>query len=487
MGVNMRIKTLVMTACLTIAAAGMAFGGDENVKILIFHDADSVLAVSREVQADLLAPKNTKKGMKLYSEASSEYDKGKDLNSIKKKLQEATTYIGESIKAVDQAKLTFKSVLNIRANALKAGAPDNARKSWQEAEAKFEEAAYQLEEGKVNNARKKAKESENIYRTAELEAIKANYLDSTRELIRTAVKIDVKDKAPVTLARANELATQAEVGLNENRYDIDEPRNLALQAKYEAKHALYLNETIRGFEKSGKRLEDLYLTFEEHLRKIAVNFDIAAEFDNGFDGPTNQIIEQIKSLQDSTVTLQQSLADKNQDLQTMISRIVELETQLGDVAMEKTALSNQLDKRAKIREMFATIEKMFQPQEASILREKDDIIIRLAGLNFASGKSVIEPRLFGLLTTVMRAINTFPQYTLIVNGHTDSYGNDDQNLKLSQDRADAVRDYLIANMNLGADKIEAVGYGETVPIANNETPEGRTKNRRVDIIIQPKF
>jgi len=138
--------------------------------------------------------------------------------------------------------------------------------------------------------------------------------------------------------------------------------------------------------------------------------------------------------------------------------------------------------------MFLNIERRFQPEQAVVLRHGDDILVRLVGLSFASGKSEIEPKNFALLTVVRDAINIFPDYSLHIQGYTDSYGGDETNLALSQDRADAVRDYLLANMiRVNTGDIDAVGYGETSPIANNETPEGRARNRRVDLVIQPMF
>jgi len=462
-----------------------AVAGDEKVKAMMFHEVDSMLAVSHELQADLLAPKSTKKAMELYSEASADYDKGKDINSIKKKLKESMTYLGKSIDAVDMANVTFKNVLTLRINALKADAQDNASDSWQEAEKKFEEAAIQLEEGDVNDAKKKAEKAGNIYRQAELTAIKTNYLDNTHSLLMKAEDNDVKDKAPVTLKKAKDLISRAETSLNQNRYDTDEPRGLALGAQYEAKHSLYLNKAIRQIEKDDKGLEDLYLSFEEYLRQIAVNLDLSAEFDEGFANPTNLIIAHTRVLQDSALILKQALADRNMDMQTMTARVAELEDQLGSAGKERTALTDQLEQRSQIREMFDDIESRFQPEQAIVLRHGDDILIRLIGLSFASGRSEIEPNNFALLTVVRDAINIFPDYAIHVQGYTDSYGGDNTNLELSQNRADAVRDYLLANMDVNITDIDAVGYGETLPIANNETPEGRAKNRRVDLVIEP--
>jgi outer membrane protein OmpA-like peptidoglycan-associated protein len=424
----------------------------------------------------------------LYSEASADYDKGKDLNSIKKKLKETVKYLGKSIDAVDMANVTFKNLLTLRTNALRADAHDNASTSWQKAEKKFEEAAIQLEEGDVNDAKKKADEAGNIYRQAELTAIKTKYLDNTRILLAKAEDSDVKDKAPVTLKTAKDLISRAETSLNNNRYDTDEPRGLAQGAQYEAKHAIYLNKVIRQIEKDDKDLEDLYLSFEVYLREIATNLDLSAEFDEGFGKPTNMIIEHTKALQDSTILLKQSLADNEMDMQTMTTRITELEDQLGNAGNERTALTDQLEQRSRVREMFIDIERRFQPEQAIILRHGDNILIRLVGLSFASGKSEIEPKNFALLTIVQDAINIFPDYAIHVQGYTDSYGGDNANLALSQSRADAVRDYLLANMmRVNTGDIDAVGYGETLPIANNETPEGRAKNRRVDLVIEPIF
>ncbi len=480
-------KILVIMISLVIFMISSAFAGDEKVKALMFHEADSILVVSHEVQADLLAPKSTEKAMELYSEASADYDKGKDINSIKKKLKETVKYLGKSIDAVDMANVTFKNVLISRTNALKANAQDNAGDSWQKAERKFEEAAIQLEEGDVNDAKKKADEAWNIYRQAELIAIKTNYLDNTHSLLTKAEDSDVKDKAPMTLKRAKDLISRAETSLNKNRYDTDEPRGLALEAQYEAKHALYLNKAIRQIEKDDKKLEDIYLSFEGYLRQIAVNLDLSSEFDEGFANPTNLIIAHTKALQDSTLILKQTLADRDMDMQTMNARVTELEDQLGYAGKERTALTDQLEQRSKIREMFNDIERRFHPEQAIVLRHGDNILIRLVGLSFASGKSEIEPRNFALLTAVQEAINIFPDYAIHIQGYTDSYGGDITNLELSQSRADAVREYLLANMAIDKGDIDAAGYGETLPIANNETPEGRAKNRRVDLVIEPIF
>ena len=75
-----------------------------------------------------------------------------------------------------------------------------------------------------------------------------------------------------------------------------------------------------------------------------------------------------------------------------------------------------------------------------------------------------------------------PDYKLEINGHTDNLGNAKSNKKLSQDRANAVKAYITSR---GADaaRLKASGFGSSKPIADNKTPEGRQKNRRVEFKI----
>ena len=70
-----------------------------------------------------------------------------------------------------------------------------------------------------------------------------------------------------------------------------------------------------------------------------------------------------------------------------------------------------------------------------------------------------------------------------IEGHTDARGNADANRALSQRRAIAIRDYLLTNLPISSDRLEATGYGEERPIAREDTEEGRARNRRIEIVL----
>lgn len=115
---------------------------------------------------------------------------------------------------------------------------------------------------------------------------------------------------------------------------------------------------------------------------------------------------------------------------------------------------------------------------------KEDKIQINEKVQFEYNSSKIKPDSFSLLQEVAKVIKDHPSLKKIrVEGHASSEGNDDYNMRLSDARAKAVRDYLINEGGVAADRLEAKGYGETKPIASNDTEEGKEQNRRVEFNI----
>lgn len=104
-------------------------------------------------------------------------------------------------------------------------------------------------------------------------------------------------------------------------------------------------------------------------------------------------------------------------------------------------------------------------------------------VHFATGKARIRSKSYPLLDNVAEVINAHPEIGMIrIEGHTDNVGNDERNRKLSQSRADAVRDYLVKK-GVAAERLDSFGFGEEKPIADNTSNDGRSANRRVEFNI----
>lgn len=99
---------------------------------------------------------------------------------------------------------------------------------------------------------------------------------------------------------------------------------------------------------------------------------------------------------------------------------------------------------------------------------------------FDTGKASLKPESTRVFVDIIRILDQYPNSRFTVEGHTDSVGSNSLNQKLSEERANSVRDFLI-NEGIDASRLEAVGYGEERPIATNNTRAGRTQNRRVEI------
>jgi len=106
----------------------------------------------------------------------------------------------------------------------------------------------------------------------------------------------------------------------------------------------------------------------------------------------------------------------------------------------------------------------------------------LQGIQFESAKDVIKASSNSILDKVVTVLKENPSYNLDINGHTDNKGIAAKNLALSQRRADAVKKYL-TNKGIDAARLTSKGFGDTVPVADNKTPAGQAKNRRVEFKV----
>jgi outer membrane protein OmpA-like peptidoglycan-associated protein len=110
------------------------------------------------------------------------------------------------------------------------------------------------------------------------------------------------------------------------------------------------------------------------------------------------------------------------------------------------------------------------------------LVVTLGDMLFETGKSQLKGNAFANLGKLSNFLNQYPERTLVIEGHTDSVGNESSNQALSQRRADSVRQYLL-QQGVAADRLTAFGKGESAPIARNDSVSGRALNRRVEVII----
>jgi outer membrane protein OmpA-like peptidoglycan-associated protein len=135
---------------------------------------------------------------------------------------------------------------------------------------------------------------------------------------------------------------------------------------------------------------------------------------------------------------------------------------------EKTAL------RERLRQQLNMILETRETQRG--------LIVNISDVLFDFNKYTLKPEAREKLAKVSGILLAYPGLKIRVEGHTDSIGSDEYNLKLSQERADSVRNYMIAQ-SVPGDAVTAVGLGKADPVASNDTASGRQQNRRVEMVV----
>lgn len=450
------------------------------------------LESARSAQIDLVSPRYFSEADEKLEEARSRYERGGKIEDILKHLSEVESALTRAEGFEEVGKVLLRDAIESRAAAAEAGAPDFATSEWSDAEKVMREAGERVERGDQNGTRSRAASAEQLYRAAELVAIRTDVLGKARDARSAASSAEAQKWSASTFADADALLRQAERDLTENRYDRSGARDLARRSQSQFKRAERISRTAQRIDDDVRtRLETLILDHEANVGRIAESLNRDPDFASGIESITEEVVTSIESLHEDRSNLQQELARKNQEIDRLrnveMARLKELvdslDTRLAMLEQRERAVMAELRVREEDEEKVLRVKEIFDSSEADVLISGNQLILRLYGLAFASGSAEIRPDNFALLTKVQRVLREFPNSPAVVAGHTDSRGNDAMNLSLSQRRADAVREYLLANMSIGEEQVSAVGFGEARPIASNDSAEGQAKNRRIDVIV----
>jgi len=435
------------------------------------------LAAAAASQLDVIAPRHFKTADEEFQEATQMFEKGDKLEDIRKKLSKSNESLKTAEGLQEVGNLLLRDPLDSRAAALASNAPKFAADGWSTAENKMREAGEKVEDGNQKDAKKKAAEANALYREAELTAIRTDVLGRAREERRSAVAVKAEERARKTLAAADKIFADAESVLKSDRYDRQQAKELAEQATREYRRASRIADKVQwSGDDREKRTEELMLEYEAELSRVAEAANISPDLSGGPEPVAAAVVARVESLSEDRASLDAQLQETQIEL-------AEAQKELGSLRSTLENRNYALEERARRDQQLKEARKLFA-DDAEVVLKGNSLIVRLYALNFPVNSSEIRPENFGLLTKVQRLLRDFPGSPVVVEGHTDSSGDDDYNQALSLRRAEAVRSYLLANMTIEDDLVRAVGYGESRPLANNETEAGRTQNRRIDVVLE---
>ncbi len=491
----MRRKTLaVLTALLLATATLPASAGMTSMRAPLFGAADEARAAAEALDARTLAPISYAEGASLYERADDTFKRAGSVDTIRRYLAKAEARFVRSAEVAGIAAQALEPTIRARADALKTDTATYAPEQWKEGENAFSQATRSLERDSLKSAKRYSEKAEKAYRDGELIAIKANYLTETRDFIAMAKKLKAERYAPTSLSNAVSLLEAAENELNNNRYDADKPRSLAADAKHNVLHAIYIAKLENRIRSRELNLETILLGWEASISRLGDALDTPVYFDYGETDAIDTLLEGMTRMRLEKEALAQTIEDKDQTLAGLNAQVAKMQELLGggnqtidELEVLLAEQQQRLEQQARHRERFAAVERLFKPDQATVLRQGDTVIIRMIGLNFDSGTATLTSEHQQILAVLEEAIAEFPESRVVVEGHTDAFGSDADNLGLSQARADAVVQHLLGKLPISPANLNAMGYGETRPVANNETAEGRKRNRRIDVVIKPQW
>jgi outer membrane protein OmpA-like peptidoglycan-associated protein len=230
---------------------------------------------------------------------------------------------------------------------------------------------------------------------------------------------------------------------------------------HKAKMALDQAEQAFRDEPEEQRTRDLAYVAERKAELAQALADQAHDEQRRAEAIDATRAEQARAQQKTRVELTQTREQLSE------SRRDAVEMQRKSVAAER-----------KNQELSDRLEQLAAKEE-----ERGTVITLSGSVLFASNQALLLPSAQSRLDEVAAALREAPDRTILVEGHTDARGTDAYNFALSQQRADAVRNYLVAR-GVEPERIRSAGMGKSFPVADNATADGRANNRRVEIVLE---
>jgi OOP family OmpA-OmpF porin len=404
---------------------------------------DSEIATGYTTQLDLLSASD-------FTKAQEALSKAKDLqakNSKQEKVLDEVAIAGGYLKSANDHARPLRdragAILDAREGALTAGVDKltDLQKDMKKDDKNFRSEIGDLEKGNVSPD--KWAELQKDYQGLEVKAIQERKLGNSRAQIEGARKNGAEKYAPKTFKQAEIDLKSAENAISEDRHNVQEYQDAVTKANTSAQ--MLVDVLAAAKSQNGKISEDTAI----------------------------QLVQAQNNAKSLKSQLEQTQAQANANSEQLNAQVNAQESQL-----------NAASSVVKLDKAIEKAQKEFSGEEADVYRQGDKLLIRLKSVGFAVGRSDLPQQALPLLAKVKTVAEELSPRSIVVEGHTDSTGTAQTNMKLSQERAQAVATYFSAN-GLNQSKVEAVGYGPEKPVANNKTKTGRAENRRVDVIITP--
>ena len=432
---------LILFGCASAKKAELSSGSDPKAAV---SEVTKIMLRAEDKQSDLLSPKEYLQGADFLNRAERGLSAGHKKEIILDNAAIAKAYFQDSMIQAGVRSANASRILHARKASLNAGLRgsiellaelDDVDKDLRSETDNFEDV---LDPKEFSEFQKK-------YFSLEVKAVQFTELDGVRRAIKKSSSKNAEDLAPNSLVNA--------------MLDLNEAENFIAQSPRNP-----------GIHKKAVNIA---------IESSVLLLDVMDVILNAKGTPENIALKIVKQ------NRQLGLLSKNvglleKDLKATKSNLAQTE---GALKSQEEALKKS-STQVKFQKAMEQAGEYFSEEEASVYQQGNKLIFRLKKINFSSGTSIIPATSKPLLSKVNDIIKPLGAEMVVVQGHTDSVGSANINKNLSIKRASSVANYLASFA--GGYKIGYLGFGETRPIASNETKEGRAINRRVDLVVTAK-
>lgn len=444
----------------------------------LVNQLKSDLEKAQAQQVDALAPGMFKEAQAAYVKAQKALDKGAKLTVIKDHVARGRAKLDAALDVAQISRTILSQTNQARTKALNVGA-DKLGEPFQNVEKQYLKLTTAIEEDNLSYAQSKASQVQVAYGELEIMAIKNNALGETRQMMSQAEESKFQKLIPKVFGEARQALQEADDYIGQHPYESATIAKKASHAAFMARRMVRLHEYSHKYE--GMEPEAIALEIEGILTSLEEAMAVG-------DLRDRRVEVQIKIMADAYQRKLKKIDGLEIARLQHLNKIEELEESLAGqqgYSREQEAARRRLAAEREFNDRFNKVQAYFQADEAEVYKQGDQLVIRLRGIRFPVGQAILTPDNYYLLSKVQKAIRAFNHPRVVIEGHTDSTGSIELNQKLSQERAAAVKAYLVANNTLPESHIRSAGFGPDRPLAPNTTEEGRAINRRIDILIKP--
>lgn len=466
------MAVLIVAVCFLSACAGTTLKMESiaasEKPVEQVSRLDKEIGKARNNQLNVLAPTWFGKAEASLNQAKKGLEDEDELVEVLKNIAYGQAHLQRAKEAGNLVRTELRNVIKSRGLARAAGAT-NFGEDYAKAEEQFFKLTRAIEKNDLRWARKNKEKVIKTFNKLELRAIKG-ILDEVRKLIKEGEKSGAKKIAPKMLKIARDRLSDVDAFISQHRYKKKEIHKHSNEALFQARRLLQVIQQSKKIKRM--KPEQITLWFEGMLYKTASELSAPDMRDQPLETQVESILSSVTALVEDNKFMVRKLKTQQTDLEHMQTQIASKESLVAE---------------KRFQQLFSEVQTYFSPNEAEVYKQGNRLVIRLKAIRFPVGKDYIIPSNYSMLNKVQRAIRTFGEPEVVIEGHTDSTGSKALNEHLSQRRAEAVREYFVANRTLTRDAISAIGYGSEQPLVSNKTAKGRAINRRIDILITPRL